>query len=84
MAAKKKTDSRPKKRYKNGQINEKEEYIDQTKKQPTEPGISEKSHRQSVMLFCLGVLMVLLLLIPGTSGWYRIHNFMYGVFGIVR
>ena len=77
---KKKTRSKPKKKYKNGVINEKPEYLE-----PEERVVgttSEKNRSVSVALFSVGILIALMALIPGTAGWRSVHNFLLGMFGI--
>ena len=86
MAEKKKKASKPRKRLKNGQIKEKPEYLDKTEEgggsSSGSPDLSEGSRTASVLMFCGAVLVLLLAIIPGTSGWNAIHGFLLGVFGI--
>ena len=80
MAEAKKTKTKPKKRYKNGVINEKPEFLEPEEK--TAGPASEKNRSVSVALFSVGVLIALMALIPGTAGWRGVHNFLLGMFGI--
>lgn len=77
---KKKTKAKPKKRYKNGVINEKPEFLEPEEK--VAGTTSEKNRAVSVALFSVGVLIALMALIPGTAGWRGVHNFLLGMFGI--
>ena len=36
----------------------------------------------SIILFAAGILIALMVLIPGTAGWHGIHNFLLGIFGV--
>jgi len=80
MAEAKKTRTKPKKKYKNGAINEKPEFLEPEEK--VVGTTSEKNRAVSVALFSVGVLIALMALIPGTAGWRGVHNFLLGMFGI--
>ena len=43
---------------------------------------SYDNHFWSIVLFAIGVLIMLLTLIQGNSGWYAMHRFIRGLFGI--
>lgn len=51
------------------------------KKKVAEPK-NEKNQFWSIILFALGVLVLLIAFIEGTSGWNKIHNILLGTFGI--
>ena len=36
----------------------------------------------SIVLFASGILIAFMIVIKGTAGWYRLHNFLLGLFGI--
>ena len=42
---------------------------------------NEKNQFWSITLFAIGILVILMAFIPGTSGWNKIHNLMLGLFG---
>ena len=42
---------------------------------------NEKNQFWSITLFAIGILVILMSFIPGTSGWNKIHNLMLGLFG---
>ncbi|MBR6670210.1 MAG: DNA translocase FtsK [Ruminococcus sp.] len=42
---------------------------------------NEKNQFWSILLFAIGILIILMTLIEGTSGWNKIHNFLLGMFG---
>ena len=43
---------------------------------------NERNRTWSVILFAAGVLMAAMALIPGSSGWHGVHDFLLGVFGV--
>ena len=43
---------------------------------------NEQNQFWSVILFAAGVLVGLMVLIPGSAGWHGIHNFLLGMFGV--
>ncbi len=43
---------------------------------------NERNRTWSVILFAAGVLIAAMALIPGSSGWHRVHDFLLGVFGV--
>lgn len=61
-----------------------------TKKAQTKPSAGSKTESQkdpvnqfwSVILFAAGILVFLLTVIEGSSGWYFIHNLFRGLFGV--
>lgn len=61
-----------------------------TKKARTKPSAGAKAESQkdpvnqfwSVILFAAGILIFLLTVIEGNSGWYFIHNLFRGLFGV--
>ena len=61
-----------------------------TKKAQTKPSSGSKTESQkdpvnqfwSVILFAAGILVFLLTVIEGSSGWYFIHNLFRGLFGV--
>ena len=42
---------------------------------------NEQNHIWSVVLFALGILLGLMVLVPGTAGWNAIHKLLLGLFG---
>lgn len=42
----------------------------------------QRSRRISIITFGLGILMALMIFIPGTSGWYKVHTTIMGLFGV--
>lgn len=78
--AEEKKKTKPKKKYKNGQIHEKPEYLEPEEK--NSGTLSEKNRAVSVALFSVGILIALMAVIPGTAGWRVVHNFLLGLFGV--
>lgn len=43
---------------------------------------NERNRTWSVILFAAGVLIAAMALIPGSSGWHSVHDFLLGIFGV--
>ena len=68
--------------------NKKEEPKEKTKKEKIQdvilPHGNTANQFWSVVLFAIGVFLLLLTLIQGSSGWYFMHKFIRGIFLLLR
>jgi len=46
------------------------------------PPVNDKNQFWSVVLFATGVLTLFMMLVKGSEGWLKAHNFLLGMFGI--
>ncbi len=43
---------------------------------------NRQNRNASVIMFSIGFIMLLMIIIKGSEGWYRMHRFLWGLFGI--
>lgn len=46
------------------------------------PPVNDKNQFWSVVLFAIGMLTLFMMLIKGSEGWLKAHNFLLGMFGL--